>query len=270
MKIFNTYCFKDSSTPSYHSPNGRLSSSSSVNFLLVGSVNTQYVDTVKIKAHGCLMVIAWVFALTGILFARYYKETFLNFKLCNIDFWFVIHRPLMIVVSLVSIVALILILVQLDWKWLTLQSGSVSFSHSLFGIITISFSVIQVIMGTIRPDKDSKYRHIFNIAHRIIGLLCMLFAIVTLFLGVNIERMNLSNGGWIILVLWSISVIFVPVLILELLKFKRKQQISLLGKEELRKKRVTVLETTILIIHTFAELILVIALTTLIGIADVK
>jgi hypothetical protein len=216
------------------------------------------------------MVTAWVLALTGILFARYYKNSFPNWKLLNIDFWFVVHRPLMILVSLVSVIALILILAQLEWKWLTLQSGSVSFSHSVFGILTISFAVIQVFMGILRPDKDSKHRHIFNNVHRAIGLLSMALAIVTLFLGVSIERMNLGYGGWIVLVIWSISVIIVPVLVLEALNYKRKQQVSLLNKEELRKKSMTVLDTSILIIHLIAELCLVIAMVTLIGIANVK
>ena len=90
------------------------------------------------------MVIAWMFcASTGILIARYYKFLLPNVKLFDLQFWFVIHRPLMIFVPIVAITAFIVILADLDWKWVE-SSERLPFAHSIIGIITIGFSLIQV------------------------------------------------------------------------------------------------------------------------------
>ena len=62
----------------------------------------------------------------------------------NVQFWFFIHRPLMISVPIVSIIAFLIILSQLRWGWVD-STEQPNFAHSIIGIITISFSVLQVI-----------------------------------------------------------------------------------------------------------------------------
>lgn len=122
------------------------------------------------------MVIAWVLlATTGILAARYYKYIFPDVKLCKIDFWFHIHRPLMILVPVISLISFIVILSQLNWNWVS-SSSSIGLAHSIFGIFTITLSIIQPIMGFLRCGKDHKRRWIFNYSHRPIGLSTILFA----------------------------------------------------------------------------------------------
>ena len=92
------------------------------------------------------IVFAWLFcASTGILFARYYKYIFPNVKLMNVQFWFFIHKPLMISVPIVSIIAFIIILSQLKWTWVD-STNQAAFAHSIIGILTISFSFLQVII----------------------------------------------------------------------------------------------------------------------------
>ena len=94
------------------------------------------------------MVIAWIFcASTGILFARYYKFIFPTVKWFNLQFWFNIHRPVMIFVPILSIIAFIVILADLGWKWVDIES-KVGFAHSIFGIVVIGLSVIQVCILT--------------------------------------------------------------------------------------------------------------------------
>lgn len=90
------------------------------------------------------MIIAWIFfSTTGIILARYYKELLPNMNCFNIAFWFHIHRPFMILASLISVIAFFVILAYLDWTW-TEQDDLVSFTHSIFGIATIGLSVLQV------------------------------------------------------------------------------------------------------------------------------
>lgn len=111
------------------------------------------------------MAIAWIFlSSTGILFAsmnadslyilkQIYKKTFFRLgyykyllpekMICNVQFWFVMHRSLMSSVPLLSIIGLFLILYAKDWTWVS-SSVKINFAHSLTGIITIGISVIQV------------------------------------------------------------------------------------------------------------------------------
>ena len=62
----------------------------------------------------------------------------------NVQFWFFIHRPLMISVPIVSIIAFLVILLQLKWTWVD-STNQTNYVHSIIGIITISFSVLQVL-----------------------------------------------------------------------------------------------------------------------------
>ena len=56
-----------------------------------------------------------IFASTGILVARYYKFMLPDVELCNVKFWFVIHRPLMMCVPIINIAAFIIILWGVGW-----------------------------------------------------------------------------------------------------------------------------------------------------------
>jgi hypothetical protein len=92
------------------------------------------------------MVIAWIpISSTGILLARYYKHLFVPRKFCDVQFWYAVHRPLMISVPIITIAAFIVILWQLEWKWLVNSKDLlIAFIHSIVGIICIALSVIQV------------------------------------------------------------------------------------------------------------------------------
>jgi hypothetical protein len=91
------------------------------------------------------MVIAWILlASTGILIARYFKDLMPNTEIFGVKIWFIIHRPIMILVTAISITAFIVILAGLEWKWVS-PDDKLEFTHSIFGIVTISVSILQVI-----------------------------------------------------------------------------------------------------------------------------
>jgi uncharacterized protein involved in cysteine biosynthesis len=110
------------------------------------------------------MIIAWVlFASTGIVLARFYKESFSRVRPCGFEFWFAIHRPVMLVALTMTIVAFIVILAglilyffvifsivlnlillqEMDWKWVH-SSERLEFVHSIAGIIAIILACVQV------------------------------------------------------------------------------------------------------------------------------
>jgi hypothetical protein len=74
---------------------------------------------------------------------RYLKFIFPNLKIMDKAFWFQVHRTLMISVPIISITAFIVILADLKWQWVS-QTLVVNFVHSIFGIITMALSVVQV------------------------------------------------------------------------------------------------------------------------------
>ncbi|RNA13986.1 ferric-chelate reductase 1 [Brachionus plicatilis] len=168
------------------------------------------ISTNFVKIHAILMVIAWPFLSTiGILFARYYKPIFPNVKSCGVQFWFIIHRPFMISVCLLSLIGFGFIFSYKNWTW-TSQSSVKNFAHSIVGLITILLSLIQPAMAIFRPDKLAENRPIFNWAHRLVGILAYAFSITAVFLGVN---MFVKNYHWIGLTSWIIWLIILVVLL---------------------------------------------------------
>lgn len=126
----------------YHA--GRTASASAVDFTTGGSFGAPDEDKSKTKTHGSMMAIAWMlFAAVGIHVARYNKSLLPGKKLCGVQIWFSIHRPIMMSAGLFSVIAFLVILAEADWKWIPV-SESAAFAHSIFGIVCIGLAIIQV------------------------------------------------------------------------------------------------------------------------------
>jgi len=145
------------------------------------------------KAHGILMIIAWMFFVpNAIIVARYFKSLFPEKKLLGTKIWFTIHRPSMIFSVVITLVSFIVILTHLNWEWIK-SDESLNFAHSIFGIFVICAAVIQVknlVLLNIKIDYGFKIikisikvfftllrcspthskRYIFNWFHRITGI----------------------------------------------------------------------------------------------------
>ena len=99
----------------------------------------------KFYILACLMIFAWLFCVsTGIILARYYKFILPSIKIQKMMFWFQAHRALMIFTPICSIAGFLVMLAELDWKWVPITS-KVSFAHSIMGMVVIGLSFIQVI-----------------------------------------------------------------------------------------------------------------------------
>ena len=172
----------------------------------LNEISFKFLYAIKIKVNvikGCLMVFGWMFcASTAILVARYYKFLFPNVKICNVQFWFVIHRPLMMSVPAIMIAAFLVIFSNLNLTWIDSSDG-MAFAHSLTGATTIGLSLLQVrqqclfkmlsnnlkllffcvksqlfqiLIASFRPDKDHPRRKYFNYFHRTVGISTYLLA----------------------------------------------------------------------------------------------
>ncbi|CAF1575699.1 unnamed protein product, partial [Adineta steineri] len=74
-----------------------------------------------IQAHGMVMILAWmVFASTGILFARYGRSLKLGSRrqLLGKAVWFQIHRFLLSLTPILTLLGFLLILVHAGGQWI--------------------------------------------------------------------------------------------------------------------------------------------------------
>lgn len=76
----------------------------------------------------------------------------------GVQFWFFIHRPLMICVPFISVISFLLIFWNLNWEWVESKKQP-NFAHSITGIITISLSFLQVREFLYFCGKASFFRH---------------------------------------------------------------------------------------------------------------
>ena len=156
-----------------------------------------------VKAHAIIMIFTWILlASTGILSARHFKPVWPEQKLCGKAIWFVIHRPVMISVVALTLLAFGLILIYEKGTWIP-QNEPKEFAHSIIGIIVISLAFIQPFMAIFRCKPDAQYRFVFNYIHRFVGLTALLLSIITIFIAIFFSRFTFqNNSAWGILVAW--------------------------------------------------------------------
>ncbi|GAB1609144.1 putative ferric-chelate reductase 1 isoform X4 [Argonauta hians] len=132
--------------------------------------------------HGITMIIGWVlFASVGMFVARYSKN--INKKLCSLLFWFQIHRLSMVLVLVLTVVGFIAIFVGTEGKYSQFTTTTMK-AHPPLGLIVTILVIFNPVLGYFRPGKDSPYRVTFNWVHRITGIVAMVFADTTIFIGI--------------------------------------------------------------------------------------
>lgn len=231
---------------------------------LITLITNARADSEKVKGHGCLMVFAWLFCMAASIFiARYMKYT--NFQLCGCDVWFIVHVSLNLFVVGVLILAFLIILSEQNWQWVTSESGSVSYAHSIIGIITISFSIVQILIGALcRPPKDSSLRFFFNTGHATFGILIFTLAVINIFIGVSIDRVNLGSYGWGIVLGWILSVLIICI-IMEIILFLFNRN----GYDEKSRNSIYFIKLCIFFVYMIIIWAFMVSLVALIGTTDV-
>ncbi|CAF1015312.1 unnamed protein product [Rotaria sordida] len=156
-----------------------------------------------LRAHGIIMLFIWMlFVSTGILIARYFKQSWPTRKLCDKPIWFAVHRSIMIFSAIMTLIAFGLILRYKRGTWVS-QSLSREFAHSIIGILVISAAIIQPTMALFRCQPDHQYRFIFNYAHATVGISALILSIATIFLATMFTIFDfVMNKPWRFLVTW--------------------------------------------------------------------
>ncbi|KAF3836483.1 hypothetical protein F7725_029041, partial [Dissostichus mawsoni] len=117
-----------------------------------------------IKIHGVLMMTVWMWMVsTAIFIARHYKNVWPEKTLLGQKLWFQLHRTIMVLAVLLTAVAFTLpFIYRMGWSK---HAGS----HPYIGCTVMVLSLIQLIMGALRPAPDSPRRIIFNWMHLVTG-----------------------------------------------------------------------------------------------------
>ncbi|XP_054159261.1 putative ferric-chelate reductase 1 homolog isoform X2 [Oppia nitens] len=173
----------DDGQKSYHDL--KLATSEAVSLLQVGAIGTS--DPIYfIKIHGSLMVIAWIGTVSlGIVFARYFKTTWMSSELCGVKIWFAFHRSLMVISVVLMIIAQICIFYyvgeyRIGW-------------HQIFGSIAFTLALLNPIGALLRPHPDAPNRWIFNWGHWFGGNVGHITAIIAIFLATTLKLADLPK-----------------------------------------------------------------------------
>ena len=138
------------------------------------------------QAHAMVMILSYMtFGSTGILFARYGRSLRLGNRrqLLGKAVWFQIHRFLLSLTAILTLLGFLLILVRAGGDWVKPQTPDLRlFFHSVLGGIIVCCSIIQIWLALYRCNPHSRFRFIFVWSHRIIGFLAFGLSIPTIFL----------------------------------------------------------------------------------------
>ncbi|KAF7709011.1 hypothetical protein HF521_018068 [Silurus meridionalis] len=140
-----------------------------------------------IKAHGCLMLIAWMTTGSmGMFIARFLKQAAPGQKFCGKDFWFVAHVLLMLLTVAATIIAFILVFsYEQDW------SGG---AHPVLGCLVMILSFAQPIGAMFRCTPQDERRFVFNWIHSINALAIKGLAVAAIFTGLMLA--DSSESQW--------------------------------------------------------------------------
>lgn len=156
-----------------------------------------------LRLHGSFMVAAWIgCASIGIILARYFKQTWVGSSLCAKDLWFAWHRFFMLLTWCLTLAGFVLIFIELG-EWV----GPNSQIHAILGCVTTFLCFIQPIGAAFRPHPTARNRPLFNWLHWLIGNSAHIFAIVTIFFAVPLNKAELP--GWLDWILVAFVVIYV-------------------------------------------------------------
>ncbi|KAF2351088.1 Cytochrome b561/ferric reductase transmembrane [Trinorchestia longiramus] len=166
--------------------------------LLESFNNLEASSDIFVVLHASFMVAAWVGAASsGIFIARYFKQTWKNYKTCNIDQWFHCHRFFMILTWSLTMVAFGLILWHVNgWTKIPADTNP----HAYIGVVSIGLCFIQPFMAVFRCGPKHPRRPVFNWLHWGVGNAAQILGITAIFYG--LELYGLPRWTWWLMIVF--------------------------------------------------------------------
>lgn len=200
-------------TPSKHAQIPSISGDV-LNFQSISSSGATVLSYPLVKAHGSLMIIAWVFiASIGIFVARYMKPFWPNSTLLGTKVWFAVHRICMGSVMTLTVISFIIIFVEVGGYAhdISVVVGSITLGrlHPVLGIIVTILVIANPVMAMFRCSPDHEKRPIFNFAHRLCGISAHVLAAFAIIFGTYLEKSQLNGiaSGVAIAYMWVFVIV---------------------------------------------------------------
>ncbi|XP_076462763.1 putative ferric-chelate reductase 1 isoform X2 [Babylonia areolata] len=192
------------------------------------------VDFPLVKAHGSMMIAAWIcFASIGIVLARYFKDVWKNQTWLDQKIWFQVHRTCMVLCLLATVAAFIIIFVEAEgYSDIDDQAEGIKKAHPILGIIVTVLTITNPIMALFRPHPGTKNRPIFNWLHWAVGTVGYTLAVVTVFFGMEMDKAGAPDYTFYILVAFVVWQALVQI-ILEILQCQGRKNDSSGNKYEM-------------------------------------
>jgi len=148
-----------------------------------------------IQIHGLLMVIAWLAcSATGMVVARYYKETWRHVKPCGKDFWFRLHQTAMSSTVVLTLAAFIVIVTKVGFFPYDAQFYSEHSAHPVIGALCVVCAFVQPMMAFFRPHPGTDKRWLFDWSHWLVGNLAFILAVCAVFQAVELKAAALPGA----------------------------------------------------------------------------
>ncbi|XP_058493572.1 putative ferric-chelate reductase 1 isoform X2 [Solea solea] len=145
-----------------------------------------------IKAHGALMLIAWMTTGSlGMMVARYLKALGNGQKLCSKDVWFLVHVAVMGATVAATIVAFIL-----SFSYVKAWSEG---PHSVLGCLVMILSFLQPIIALLRCGPQHPLRFLFNWSHALNSVVIKALAVAAIFTG--LKMIDSTPNQWLMKVM---------------------------------------------------------------------
>ncbi|GFR58725.1 ferric-chelate reductase 1 [Elysia marginata] len=155
------------------------------------------------KAHGCLMIIAWVFfASVALIMSKYYTTMWPNKRTYNQRYWFIVHFNCMALMFIFSIIGIILIFIEAGGY--TKAPDLPLKAHPILGIIILICIIIIPIMAVLRPADDNKCRPVYNWFYWVFWTIAYVLSIPQIFIGMEFGKVGVPWWATWILVIWVI------------------------------------------------------------------
>ncbi|CAD7696345.1 unnamed protein product [Ostreobium quekettii] len=152
------------------------------------------------KAHGALMIIAWLLCIPAGILCAHHKWCLKGIGTKGL--WFQIHRGLQ-VVGIMATIAAFGIAVN-KFECCKTEDGD---RHKPLGATVFAMSLMNVVLGLFRPGTEAPRRWMFNYAHYFFGYGSFVLAIPTVFLGIFAYD-DLTTEGvstWVVLAVVALA-----------------------------------------------------------------
>lgn len=164
-----------------------------------------------VKAHACLMLLAWVFfAPIGLIWMKYYTTMWPNSKFLGEKYWLVAHVNCTFWVVLLVLVSIILIFVEVG-GWADLPKLPLK-AHPILGIIVFICVMIIPFILLIRCPEGHTCRPVGNWFYWLFWTIAFCLAIPNIFIGMEFGKAMVP--WWLT---WILCIFFIFNLICEVI-----------------------------------------------------